>query len=98
MDSTNKEIALAAMIATLGTGSNSAPFLMKGLTNQFADVRNLAANYFTENFRKQFPELREQAIPLFVKLLNDPDEDVRDNATNQLKEIDPAAAVKAGIK
>jgi hypothetical protein len=30
--------------------------------------------------------------------LNDPDDDVRMNATNQLKEIDPAAAAKAGIK
>jgi HEAT repeat protein len=98
MDSTNKDIALTAMIATCGTGSNAMPFLIKGLTNQFANVRNLAANTLTEGVGDKFPEQRKQAIPLFVKLLSDPDEDVRLNATNQLKEIDPTAAIKAGIK
>jgi HEAT repeat protein len=98
MDSTNKDIVLTAMIATCGTGSNAMPFLIKGLTNQFANVRNLAANTLTEGVGDKFPEQRKQAIPLLVKLLNDPDEDVRLNVTNQLKEIDPAAAIKAGIK
>jgi HEAT repeat protein len=98
MDSTNKDIALTAMIATCGTGSNAMPFLIKGLTNQFTNVRNLAANTLTEGVGDKFPEQRKQAIPLLVKLLNDPDEDVRLNATNQLKEIDPTAAIKAGIK
>jgi HEAT repeat protein len=98
MDSTNKDIVLTAMIATCGTGSNAMPFLIKGLTNQFADVRNLAANTLTKGVGDKFPEQRKQAIPLFIKLLNDPDEDVRLNASNQLKQIDPAAAAKAGIK
>ena len=98
MDSTNEETALTAMIATCGTGSNAMPFLIKGLTNQFADVRNQAANLLTEGIGDKFPEQRKQAIPLFVKLLNDSDDDVRMNATNQLKQIDPAAAAKAGIK
>jgi hypothetical protein len=98
MDSTNKEVALTAMIATCGTGSNAMPFLIKGLTNEFDIVRNEAANNLANGIGNQFPELRKQAIPLLVKLLNDPDEDVRLNATNQLKEIDPAAAAQAGIK
>lgn len=98
MDSTNKEIALTAMIAACGTGSNAVPFLMKGLTNEFDLVRNAAANTLSDGIGGQFPELRQQAIPFFVKLLNDPDEYVRLNATNQLKEIDPAAAAQAGIK
>ena len=98
MDSTNKEIALTAMIATFGTGSNAIPFLIKGLTNQFPNVRNEAANSLTDGIGKDFLELRRQAVPLFKKLLSDPDEDVRGNATNQLKEIDPATAAKAGIK
>ena len=98
MDSTTEEIALTAMIAACGTGSNAVPFLIKGLTNEFDGVRNEAANILTDGIGNQFPDLRRQAIPLFVKLLNDPDEDVRGNATNQLKEIDPAAAAKAGIK
>ena len=98
MDSTNKEFALTAMFAACGTGSNAMPFLIKGLTNEFDGVRNEAANNLTDGIGNQFPELRRQAIPLFVKLLNDPNEGVRGNATNQLKEIDPAAAAKAGIK
>jgi HEAT repeat protein len=98
MDSTNKDTALTAMIATCGTGSNAMPFLIKGLTNPFANVRGQAANILMEGVGDKFPEQRKQAIPLFVKLLNDPDDDVRMNATNQLKEIDPAAAAKAGIK
>ena len=98
MDSTNQDTALYAMLATLGTGSNAMPYLIKGLTNQFPDVRNEAANTLTEGVGDKFPEQRKQAIPLFIKLLSDPDEDVRLNATNQLKQIDPAAAAKAGIK
>jgi HEAT repeat protein len=87
MDSTNKDVALCAMIATCGTGSNAMPFLIKGLTNQFPNVRNEAASILTDAIGAQF-----------LKLLNDPDDDVRGNATNQLKEIDRIAAAKAGIK
>ena len=98
MESTNKDIALVALVATCGTGSNAMPFLIKGMTNQFANVRSLAANALTEGVGDKFPEQRKQAIPFFVKLLNDPDDDIRLNATNQLKQIDPMAAAKAGIK
>ena len=86
------------MMATCGTGSNALPVLISGLTNQFADVRNEAANYLSENFNRLSPDQRKQAIPLFVKLLDDLDENVRGNATNELKQIAPEAAAKAGIK
>jgi HEAT repeat protein len=101
MDGTNQDTALFAMLATVGTvgtGSNAMPILFKGLTNQFPEVRGEAANNLTDGIGKDFPQWRQQAIPIFVKLLNDPNEDVRVSATNQLKEIDPAAAAKAGIK
>jgi HEAT repeat protein len=98
MDSTNQDIALLAMVSTCGTGSNAMPFLIKGLTNQFADVRSEAAHFLTDSLGAQFPEQLKPAIPLIVKLLDDPDESVRMNATNELKEIDPEAAAKAGIK
>jgi HEAT repeat protein len=98
MDSTNKDIALVAMIASCGTGSNAMPFFIKGMTNQFTNVRSLAASALTEGIGDKFPEQRKQAIPLFVKLLNDSDDDIRAAATNQLKQIDPAAAARAGIK
>jgi len=98
MDGTNQDTALFAMLATVGTGSNAMPILFKGLTNQFPEVRGEAANNLTDGIGKDFPQWRQQAIPIFVKLLNDPNEDVRLSATNQLKEIDPATAAKAGIK
>jgi HEAT repeat protein len=98
MDGTNQNVVVLAMLAASGTGSNAIPLLTKGLTNQFADVRNEAANTLCQSFAKKFPAQCQQAIPLLVKLLNDPDQNVRGNATNELKEIDPTAAAKAGIK
>jgi HEAT repeat protein len=97
MDGDNPDLALRAMVATLGTGVDAMPCLMKGLTNRFADVRSEAAHFLTE-WGAQFPEERKQAIPYVMKLLNDPDEHVRMNARGDLKELDPQAAAKAGIK
>ena len=98
MDSTNADTALYAMLASCGTGSNAVPILIKGLTSRFPAVRGEAAHYLTEGPGAQFSDQRKQAIPLIVKLLDDSDENVRGNATNELKEIDPEAAAKAGIK
>lgn len=101
MESTNRAIALSAMIASFGTGSNALPFVLKGLTNQFADLRNTAASTFSEGIDglgPKFPEQSQQVVPLITALLKDPDEDVRMNATNELKQIDPQAAAMAGIK
>jgi len=98
MDDTHEQLVVAVMAATFGTGSNALPFLMKGMTNQFANVRSMAANAMAEGIGEKFPGQQKQAIPLFVGLLNDPDGDVRMNATNQLKAIDPIAAAQAGIK
>lgn len=98
MDGDDQDLVLRAMLASLGTGADAVPCLMKGLTNRFPDVRGEAANYLTGEWSAQFPEQRKQAIPVLVKLLNDPDENVRMNATNALKEVDPRAAAKAGIK
>jgi hypothetical protein len=98
MDGTNRDSALFSMIATYGTGSNAIPVFIKGLTNQITDVRNEAADCLFEEFSKKFPEQCKPAVPFLVKLVNDPDEDVRMNATNGLKQIDPLAAARAGIK
>ncbi|HTB85536.1 MAG TPA: HEAT repeat domain-containing protein [Candidatus Sulfotelmatobacter sp.] len=98
MNSTHEEVALAAMIASCGTGSNAMPFLFRGLTNNFPHVRNCAADTLASGFGKGFPELRRQTMPILISLLGDPDEDVRGSATNALREIDPMAAARAGIK
>ncbi|HVU27265.1 MAG TPA: HEAT repeat domain-containing protein [Verrucomicrobiae bacterium] len=98
MDGTNKNIALVSMFAGYGTGPNVLPLLIKGTTNRFAEVRNEAANILSDDFHKRFPEESKQAVPYIANLLNDPDDDVRRNATNQLKEIAPNATVQFGIK
>jgi HEAT repeat protein len=98
MQGTNEDFALYAMMSACGTGSNAIPMLVNGLTNQFANVRNEAANDLTSDLGKKFPEQRKLAVPFLVKLLADPDSDVRATATNALQEIDPQAAPKAGIK
>lgn len=88
MNSDNPELALRAMLATLGAGSNAVPCLMRGLTNQYADVRNEAANYLTGEWSDNFPEARKQAMPLLLKLLDDPDQSVRISATNGIKQLE----------
>ena len=97
MDSDSQDVALRAMISTLGTGTNAIPCLLKGFTNQFADIRSEAAHFMTE-WGARFPERQRQALPHIIKLLEDPDPQVRMNATNDLLELDPQAAAKAGIK
>jgi HEAT repeat protein len=97
MDDDNPDLALRAMIATLGTGMDALPCLIKGLTNRFAKVRGEAANFLTA-WGAQFPTARNQAVPYMVKLLSDPDDHVRMNATNNLRELDRLAAAKAGIR
>ena len=87
MDSKDPQLALFAMVATLGTGADAVPCLMKGLTNRFPEVRSEAVNYLTGEWSVPFPQQRKQALPLVRQLLNDPDENVRFMASNGLKEI-----------
>ncbi|MEI6779437.1 MAG: HEAT repeat domain-containing protein [Verrucomicrobiota bacterium] len=97
MDSDNGDLALRAMIATLGTGADAMPFLIKGLTNRFPTVRGEAVSFLMQ-FGAQYPEEQKRAIPEMMKLLNDPDRDVRMSVTNELNELNPRTAVRAGVK
>jgi HEAT repeat protein len=97
MDCEHEGIALRAMIATLGMGRDAAPCLLKGLTNRFPVVRSEAANFLAQG-GPELAEARKQAVPYLVQSLNDPDESVRMSATNQLRDIDPVAAQKAGVR
>ena len=98
MDSTNQYTVLLAMVCTLGTGTNAIPILAKGLTNQFAEVRSEAAHNLVEGIAVRFPGRRQEIRPLLVKLLNDPDPDVRGSVKGDLQEIDFSSAARPGIK
>jgi HEAT repeat protein len=97
LDTGNRDEALRAMISTLGMGTNAFPCLLQGLTNAFPDVRGQASGFITE-WGAQFPEQRRQAVPHVIKLLSDPDPDVRRRASDDLLQLDPQAAAKLGIK
>jgi HEAT repeat protein len=98
MDSTNQDTVLYAMLPALATGSNAIPVLSKGLTNQFADIRSEAAHNLTEGIADRFPEHRKEIISLLVKLLNDPDPDVRQSVRGDLNEIESTMSATGGKK
>lgn len=85
-------------MATCNMGTSSVPLITRALTNRHADVRNQAVGLFREGPIRDLPEARRQAAPKIAELLCDPDSFVRMNATNALKEIDPEAAARAGVK
>ena len=97
MDCDNSNLVLRVMISTFGMGADAIPCLIKGLTNQFSNVRSEAADFLVQ-WGEQFPEQRKQAIPYMVALLNDPDEQVRKSVAGYLKEIDKQAATKTEAK
>lgn len=97
MGSDDRDLAMCAMLATVGTGADAIPSVISGLTNRFPDVRDEAASELAE-LGAQFPEQSKTAVPFLLKLINDTDRYVRIAATNGLKQIDPKAAAQAGIK
>jgi len=98
MDSNDADTALHAMLATCGMGVDSMPYLIKGLTSQYADVRNEAANCLTGIPSQLSVEQRKQVRSILEKHLGDPDKFTRLTMTNALKELDTAAATKTPAK
>jgi HEAT repeat protein len=98
MDCTNHDIVLFAMLCSLGAGTNSIPVLMKGLTNQLADVRSEAAHNLVEAVAARFPECRPEIKSLLVKLSDDPDPDVRQNVKGDLQEMDSMKTTSTSVK
>jgi HEAT repeat protein len=97
MDSDDEDLALHAMIATCGMGADSIGCLIQGLTNRHDIVRAEAAHFLEDSFGARFPVECKRAVPFIIVLLSDASESVRMSATNALREIDPAAAAKAGV-
>lgn len=98
MDSNNPDLAMHAMMATVGTGPDAIPCLIKGMTNQFPTVRNEAANYLTVELISQYPDARPQVVSNLTKLLNAPDQSLRLSATNALRQLDTQSVTQHGSK
>jgi HEAT repeat protein len=97
VDSENPDLAVRAMIATMGAGADAIPCLIKGLTNRAEVVRSEGV-HFLSDWGTAFPEQRKAATPYVIPLLRDPDSNLRQAAADLLKELDPQAAVRAGVK
>jgi len=98
MDNDDGQLAVHAMLATVGMGKDGVRSLIKGLSSQHIDMRNEAAHYLIDGPATQFPTERKSAVPFLIKLLSDTNDNVRINATNALKEIDPQTAARVGIR
>ncbi len=94
MDSDDQNLAIRAMMATLGTGTNALPCLVKGLTSRHPDLRQESAHTLAD-WGAQFPKGRDTAVFLLRNLLTDPDPEIRRNATNQLTELEAKPTAKS---
>jgi HEAT repeat protein len=75
----------------------AVPALMDSLGETLSDTDVRVRLFSTTALGQYGPDARP-AVPLLTNLLQDPNPNVRLEATNALKLIDPAAAAQAGIK
>jgi HEAT repeat protein len=76
-----------------GEPASVVPELMRLLDNS-----NLTTRCFDIQALGEFGTNAESAVPDLTVMLNDQDPNIRVSATNALKQIDPEAAAKAGVK
>jgi len=67
------------------------------LINDFPGTNTLLRSLILVSLGQFGPEARE-SVPMIMEALKDQDADVRESAASALKEIDPTAAAKAGVK
>ena len=70
---------------------------MPALISDFPGTNTLLRSLILVSLGQFGPEARESA-PMIIEALKDQDTDVRQSAASALKEIDPAAAAKTGVK
>jgi hypothetical protein len=90
---TDKQTSYTAATALGGIGVESIPQLVQALTNQNACARESAARVLG-----LFGAKGQSAVPALIKCTRDQDDSVRGFAKFALKQIDPDAAAKAGVK
>jgi HEAT repeat protein len=89
----DKQTSYTAATALGGIGVESIPVLTKALTNTHACARESAARVLG-----LFGAKAQGAVPALVRCTKDEDESVRSFAAFALKQVDPEAAAKAGVK
>lgn len=89
----DKQTSYTAASALGGIGVESIPVLTQALTNTNACARESAARVLG-----MFGAKAQSAIPVLIQCTKDKDDSVRGFATFALKQIDPEAATKAGVK
>jgi HEAT repeat protein len=86
------DTSLESAFCLLFIGKDGVLPLVQALTNNQPRVQHWAAFALCHK-----PTLAQPAVPTFLKLLSDPDADVRTKASWALKIINPEAAAKAGV-
>jgi HEAT repeat protein len=91
------EGAMRCIDSICGRMPDGIPYLMQALTSRHVGVRTWAISLLWRGKNVEFKIQRKQAVPLLVKLLDDPEKRVQSMARDALKVIDPEVATKAGI-
>lgn len=86
-----------AVVGSLGQLHMEPKLVVPALMKDFPGTDTLLRMGILTSLAQFGPEARESA-PMIVEALKDQDGDVRESAAFALKEIDPAAAAKAGVK
>lgn len=89
----DKQTSYTATTVLGGIGVESIPVLTKALTNSHACARESAARVLG-----LFGAKAQTAVPALVRCTKDDDASVRSFAAFALKQVDPQAAAKAGVK
>jgi len=89
----DKQTSYTAATALGGIGVESIPVLTKALTNTHACARESAARVLG-----LFGAKAQRAVPALVRCAKDEDASVRSFAAFALKQVNPEAAAKAGVK
>jgi HEAT repeat protein len=89
----DKQTSYTAATALGGIGVESIPVLTKALTNSHACARESAARVLG-----RFGAKAQTAVSALVRCTKDEDASVRSFAAFALKEVDPEAAAKAGVR
>lgn len=92
-DKADRQRAIEALGSFGPSAKEAVPSLLQWATNADANVRGSAFAALGEIHAQT-----DRVVPVLINALHDPDPTVRRYATNALKQIDPEAAAKAGVK